>query len=229
MIYMTQTETIHFPFGTEQRPAYIARPDGNGPFPGVVVIHEIFGLNENIKDIAERFAVEGYIALAVDLMGERNRALCTFNLIRSQLFSPLENGGIRELKSALSYLQEQPGVDAKRVGAIGFCMGGGFAIAWAATDNRLQAIAPYYGANPRPLEAVKRSCPVVGSYPEKDFTAGSGRKLDAELTKDNIEHDIKIYPNARHSFFNDKGPSYNAEAAEDSWSRVLTFFSVHLI
>ena len=226
---MTQTQTVHFAFGTEQRPGYLARPDGNGPFPSVVVIHEIFGLNQNIKDIAERFATEGYVALAVDLFGERNRALCIFNVLRSQLFSPLENGGIRELKSALNYLAELPEVDAKRVGAIGFCMGGGFAIAWAATDNRLQAIAPYYGANPRPLEAVKRSCPVVGSYPEKDFTAGAGRKLDAELTKNNIEHDIKIYPNARHSFFNDKGPAYNAEAAQDSWSRVLTFFSTHLI
>ncbi len=226
---MTQTQTVHFPFATEQRPGYLARPDGEGPFPGVVVIHEIFGLNENIKEIADRFAAEGYVALAVDLFAERNRALCIFNVLRSQLFSPLENGGIRELKSALTYLGEQPGVDAKRIGAIGFCMGGGFAIAWASTDNRLQAIAPYYGANPRPLEAVKRSCPVVGSYPEKDFTAGAGRKLDAELTKDNIEHDIKIYPNARHSFFNDKGPAYNAEAAQDSWSRVLTFFSVHLI
>ncbi len=225
---MTQTQTVHFPFGTEQRPGYLARPDGNGPFPGVDVIHEIFGLNENIKEIAERFAAEGYVALAVDLFGERNRALCMFNLLRSQLFSPLENGGIRELKSALTYLEDQPGVDAKRVGAIGFCMGGGYAIAWASTDNRLQAIAPYYGSNPRPLEAVKRSCPVVGSYPEKDFTAGAARKLDAELTKNNIEHDIKIYPNARHSFFNDKGSAYNAEAAQDSWSRVLTFFSVHL-
>ncbi len=226
---MTQTQTVHFPFGTEQRPGYLARPDGNGPFPGVVVIHEIFGLNENIKEIADRFAAEGYVALAVDLFGERNRVLCMFNVLRSQLFSPLENGGIRELKSALTYLEAQPGVDEKRVGAIGFCMGGGFAIAWAASDNRLQAIAPYYGTNPRPLEAVKRLCPVVGSYPEKDFTAGAARKLDAELTKNNIEHDIKIYPNARHSFFNNKGPAYNAEAAQDSWSRVLTFFSVHLV
>jgi len=226
---MTQTQTVRFPLGAEQRPGYLARPDGAGPFPGVIVIHEIFGLNENIKEIAERFAAEGYVALAVDLFAERNRALCMFNIIRSQLFSPLENGGVRELKSALTYLGEQPGVDAARVGAIGFCMGGGFAVAWACTDNRLQAIAPYYGANPRPLEAVKRSCPVVGSYPEKDFTAGAGRKLDAELTKDNIEHDIKIYPNARHSFFNDKGSAYNTEAAQDSWSRVLTFFSVHLI
>lgn len=226
---MSLTQTVHFPFGAEQRPGYIARPEGNGPFPGVVVIHEIYGLNDNIKDIAERFATEGYVALAVDLFGERNRALCMFNILRSQLFSPLENGGIRELKSALTYLEEQPGVDAKRIGAIGFCMGGGIAIAWATSDNRLQAIAPYYGTNPRPLEAVKRLCPVVGSYPEKDFTAGAARKLDTELTKNNIEHDIKIYPGAQHSFFNDKGRAYNEEAAQDSWSRVLTFFSVHLI
>ncbi len=225
---MTQAQMVKFPFGTEQRPAYLARPDGDGPFPGVLVIHEIFGLNDNIKDIAERFANEGYVALAIDLFGERNRAICIFNVLRSQLFSPLENGNIRELKSALTYLGEQPGVDGARVGAIGYCMGGGLAIAWACTDNRLQAIAPYYGANPRPLEAVKRSCPVVGSYPGKDFTTEAGHKLDVELTKNNIVHDIKIYPNAMHSFFNDTIKSYNAEAAQDSWGRVLTFFGEHL-
>ncbi len=225
---MTQAQMVKFPFGTEQRPAYLARPDGDGPFPAVLVIHEIFGLNDNIKDITERFANQGYVALAIDLFGERNRAICIFNVLRSQLFSSLENGNIRELKSALTYLGEQPSVDSARVGAVGYCMGGGLAIAWACTDNRLQAIAPYYGANPRPLDAVKRACPVVGSYPGKDFTAGAARKLDAELTKDNIVHDIKIYPDTMHSFFNDKGKTYNADAAQDSWGRVLGFFSEHL-
>jgi len=225
---MTQAQMVKFPFGTEQRPAYLARPDGDGPFPAVLVIHEIFGLNDNIKDITERFANQGYVALAIDLFGERNRAICIFNVLRSQLFSSLENGNIRELKSALTYLGEQPSVDSARVGAVGYCMGGGLAIAWACTDNRLQAIAPYYGANPRPLDAVKRACPVVGSYPGKDFTAGAARKLDTELTKDNIAHDIKIYPDTMHSFFNDKGKTYNADAAQDSWGRVLGFFSEHL-
>jgi len=225
---MTQAQMVKFPFGTEQRPAYLARPDGDGPFPAVLVIHEIFGLNDNIKDITERFANQGYVALAIDLFGERNRAICIFNVLRSQLLSPLENGNIRELKSALTYLGEQPSVDSARVGAVGYCMGGGLAIAWACTDNRLQAIAPYYGANPRPLDAVKRACPVVGSYPGKDFTAGAARKLDTELTKDNIAHDIKIYPDTMHSFFNDKGKTYNADAAQDSWGRVLGFFSEHL-
>ena len=225
---MTQAQMVKFPFGTEQRPAYLARPEGDGPFPAVLVIHEIFGLNDNIKNITERFANEGYVALAIDLFGERNRAVCIFNLIRSQLFSPLDNGNVRELKSALTYLGTQSGVDAARVGAVGYCMGGGLAIAWACTDNRLQAIAPYYGTNPRPLEAVKRSCPVVGSYPDKDFTTEAGHKLDVELSKDNIVHDIKIYPNTQHSFFNDTGRTYNAEPAQDSWSRVLTFFGEHL-
>ncbi len=107
-------------------------------------------------------------------------------------------------------------------------MGGGFAIAWACTDNRLKAIAPYYASNPRPLEAVARACPVVGSYPERDFTAPQAHKLDAELTQDNIAHDIKFYPGAQHSFFNDKISRYNADAAQDSWGRVLGFFKEHI-
>jgi carboxymethylenebutenolidase len=119
-------------------------------------------------------------------------------------------------------------VDAQRMGAIGFCMGGGFAIAWACTDSRLKAIAPFYASNPRPLEVVKRLCPVVGSYPEQDFTARSGRALDSALTNHDIAHDIKIYPGAHHSFFNDTGRSYDKEAANDSWRRVLHFFGEKL-
>jgi len=204
--------------------AYLARPEGSGPFPAVVVIHEIFGLNENIKDIAERFAREGYIALAVDLFEGRNRALCMFRFMTAMFTNSLNHVGIRDLKNSLTYLGQQPGVDTNRLGAIGFCMGGGFAIAWACTDNRLKAIAPFYGVNPRPLDAVERSCPVVGSYPGKDFTAGMGKKLDELFDEHKIEHDIKVYPEAKHSFFNDKGGNYNAEASQDAWARVLEFF-----
>ena len=110
------------------------------------------------------------------------------------------------------------------MGAIGFCMGGSFAIAWACTDSRLKAIAPFYGVNPRPLDVVQRLCPVVGSYPEKDFTANAGRKLDEALDKCDIAHDIKIYPGAKHSFFNDSSKAYDKSAAKDSWARVMKFF-----
>lgn len=218
-------QAITFPFGAASRPAYFARPDGSGPFPGVVVIHEIYGLNDNIRDIARRFARQGYAALAVDLFGGRNRTLCMFRIMGTQLFSPLDNNGIGELKAALSYLGGLAEVDGERLGAVGFCMGGGFAIAWACTDPRLKAIAPFYGANPRPLRAAARMCPVVGSYPERDFTAGMGRKLDATLAEFGIPHDIKVYPGARHSFFNDQGRAYDASAATDSWQRLLSFFA----
>ena len=225
---MVQSQNVTFPFGNAQRPAYLARPDGNGPFPGVIVIHEIFGLNENIKDITRRFASEGYVALAVDLFAERNKIFCMFRVMGGQLFSSLDNPSISELKAALSYLAAQPGVDSNRIGAVGYCLGGGLAIAWSCTDDRLHAVAPYYGANPRPLDATARACPVVGSYPDKDFTTSQGKKLEGVLTQANVPHDIKIYPDSRHSFFNDQGPSYNADAAKDSWGRVLAFFQEHV-
>jgi carboxymethylenebutenolidase len=221
-------QSVSFPFGTTQLEGYLARPEGDGPFPGVVVIHEIFGLNENIKDIARRFAGAGYVALAVDLFAGRNRTVCMFRFIGEQLFKPLDNNSIRELKTTLTFLADQPGVDSARLGAIGFCLGGSFAIAWACNDDRLKAIAPYYGGNPRPLEAVARLCPVVGSYPTGDFTTAHGQKLDVELDRYNIPHDIKIYPGTRHSFFNDTGRVYDAAAAQDSWQRVMTFFKEHI-
>ena len=203
---------------------YLAVPDRPGPRPAVVVIHEAFGLNDNIKDICRRFADAGYVALAVDLFTDRNRAVCMTRYMAGLLLGSVNRYGINDLKAALTYLAKNRDVDAKRMGAIGFCMGGGFAIAWACTDSRLKAIAPFYSTNPRPLDVVSRLCPVVGSYPEKDFTANAGRKLDEALDKSGIAHDIKIYPGAEHSFFNDKAKSYDKAAAEDSWTRVMKFF-----
>jgi carboxymethylenebutenolidase len=194
----------------------------------VVVIHEVFGLTENIKDITQRFADAGYAALAVDLFTGRNRVVCMVRFLADIFTNALDHGGIHDLKAALTFLAEQPNVDAEKLGAIGFCLGGGFAVAWACTDERLKVIAPYYGANPRPLEAVARVCPVVGSYPSQDFTAKSGRKLEAALTQYDVDHDIKIYEGAKHSFFNDRSRMYDADAAIDSWQRVLAFFEAYL-
>ncbi len=208
--------------------AYLALPDASGPHPGVVVIHEAYGLTEQIKDVAGRLADEGYAALAVDLFTGRNRALCMARYMGGLLIGSVNRAGIDDLKGALTFLARQPEVDAHRIGALGFCMGGGFAIAWACTDARLKAIAPFYAANPRPIEVVQRLCPVVGSYPGSDFTARSARALDQALTRFNVQHDIKIYPETRHSFFNDTLRSYDRSAATDAWRRVLEFFGSHL-
>jgi carboxymethylenebutenolidase len=207
---------------------YLVLPSGAGTFPAVVVIHEAYGLNDNMRDIAQRFAREGYAALAVDLFAGRNQVVCMFRYFAGSVLNSLNHSGISGLKDSLSWLEKHPQVDGARVGAIGFCLGGGFAIAWASADPRLKVIAPFYGMNPRPLDAVARSCPVVGSYPENDFTKGAGQKLEAKLSEHHIEHDIKTYPEAKHSFFNDRGPNFNATAAEDSWTRTLAFFKQHL-
>lgn len=223
------SETVDFPSGSRTLQAYFSRPDGPGPFPGVLVIHEIFGLNENMRDIARRFAGEGYAALAVDLFAGRNRVVCMFSLFLGMRNHSLDHGGIQDLRAALDYLGRQPAVDPNRLGAVGYCLGGGLAIALACADNRLKAIAPYYGQNPRPLEAARRSCPVVGSYPGKDFTAKSGRKLKVILESAQIPHDIKVYKDAKHAFFNDQLPAtYDPAAARDSWDRVKAFFKEYV-
>ncbi len=227
---MAAGQVISFYSGTAVLEGYLVRPEGEGPFPAVVVIHEIFGLNENIRDIAHRFAGEGYMALAVDLFSRGSRLGCVMRVVGDLLLkTPETSNGVRDLKAALDYLTEQPGVDSDRIGAIGFCMGGSYAVAWACADERIKVIAPYYGFNPRPLDAVARACAVVGSYPGKDITTKQGQKLEEALTLYNIPHDIKIYPEeAKHSFFNDKGPTYNPTVATDSWQRVTTFFKEKL-
>jgi carboxymethylenebutenolidase len=208
--------------------AFFAAPVGTGPFPGVVVIHELFGLNANIRDIAGRFAIEGYAALAVDLFSGANRAICMARIFYGLLIQPLQNGVVADLQAAVDYLGALPEVDRLRLGVIGFCMGGSFALQLACTVEGLRAASVFYGQNPRPLEAVVRACPVVGSYPEQDFTANAARQLEPLLERYQVPYDIKIYPGARHSFFNDQGSSYQAEAAVDAWQRTLAFFDNHL-
>src|SRR5258708_34443890 len=176
---------------------FLAIDERSGPRPGVVVIHEAFGLNDHIRDVTRRFADEGYAALAVDLFSGRNRAVCMARYMSGMLLGSVNRYGIDDLRAGLTFLAQQPEVDASRMGAIGFCMGGGFAVAWACTDSRLKGIAPFYATNPRPLNVVSRLCPVVGSYPAQDFTANSGRALERPLGPGQNAPDIKMYPFTR--------------------------------
>lgn len=207
---------------------YLALPGGGGLHPGVVVVHEASGLNDNIREICHRFAGEGYAALGVDLFEGRNRAVCMARMFAGSLAGNLDYFGVPALKAALGQLAGHPAVDGDRIGAIGFCLGGSIVLTWGCTDSRLVAIAPFYGAAPKPREAMRRLCPVVGSWPERDFTTKAAGILEAELTAAGVPHDLKVYPGAKHSFFNDQWRNYNAEAANDSWQRVLTFFSEHI-
>ncbi|ARP71700.1 dienelactone hydrolase family protein [Streptomyces pluripotens] len=208
--------------------AFLALPVDTGPYPGVVVIHEASGLNDHIRDICRRFAAEGYAALGVDLFEGRNRALCMARMFVGAMTGNLDHYGVPALKAALGLLADHPEVDAARIGAIGFCLGGSLVLTWACTDDRLAAIAPFYGAAPKPREAIRRLCPVVGSWPGKDFTTKAAGVLETELTAAGTPHDLKVYPEAKHSFFNDQWRNYHADAAADAWQRVLAFFAEHV-
>ena len=114
---------------------FLAVDDGPGPRPGVIVIHEAMGLNDQIKDVTRRLAEAGYAAFAVDLFSGRNRAVCMARYMTGTLLGSVNRYGIDDLRASLTFLAKQPEVDASRMGAIGFCMGGSFAIAWACTDS----------------------------------------------------------------------------------------------
>src|SRR5579875_110547 len=223
------TKNVSFASGNRQLEGFFAQPEGEGPFPGLVVIHEVWGLTENMRYWARRFADAGCAALAVDLFTGRSKAICMFRMMSGMLLNSLNHQGIADLKETVNFLEAPPSFDRERVGSVGYCMGGSLAIAWSCADNRLKAIAPYYATNPKPQEALKRLCPVVGSYPGKDFTAKHGQQLDIALDQYGIAHDIKIYPGAKHAFCNeDRKNAYNQDAAEDSWERVLAFFGEHI-
>jgi carboxymethylenebutenolidase len=208
--------------------SFLAKPEGTGPFPGMIVIHEIFGLNDNIRQISQEFAGQGYAALAVDLFSNRNRALCMMQIFHGIIFRPLNNSMLADLNSAFDLLKQIQGVDANRIGAAGFCMGGSYALQMAITAKGMKAASVFYGANPKPLDAVAQACPIVGSYPDKDFTTKAAHELEASLVNYNIPHDIKIYENTRHSFYSQQRTPFEVEASKDAWQRMLKFFGEHL-
>lgn len=208
--------------------SFFARPKDTGSFPGLVVIHEAFGLNDNIREITRQFAEQGYAALAVDLFSNRNRMLCMLQAFHGMLVRPLNNPMLSDLQSTVVHLRQQEGVDQDRIGAVGFCMGGAYALQLAVTEKGMKAASVFYGANPKPLESLAQSCPIVGSYPDKDFTTQAARELEVVLKKNNIPHDIKIYEDTKHSFFNRRRTPVEVEASKDAWQRMLSFFHEHL-
>jgi carboxymethylenebutenolidase len=214
--------------GASGLPTYWAEPPGEGPYPGLLVIHEISGLNDDIRSITRRLAGENYVAVAVDLFGQRNRAVCLARIFYGLLLRPLSNGIVGEVLAALETLRRHPKVDSRTTGAIGFCMGGSYALQLACVDDKMNAASIFYAQNPRPLSAVAEACPIVGSYPGEDFTAKAGRELEKRLDRYDIPYDIKTYAGARHSFFRAGGKSHDPEAAADAWRRTMAFFETHL-
>ncbi len=230
-------------FYAEPEPPEGADPEA--PLPpraAVIVVHEVMGLNDDIRRIASRFADNGYIALAPDLVGSGFKPLCIARFVQG-VGKVGKGRPYREMAAFQDWLAKRPGVDPDRIGMAGFCAGGGFVILYAARGGRdLRAIAPFYGQMPADESIIPALCPVVASYGGRDRSVGkTGPRLAAALDAAGIPNEVKTYPDAGHSFMNrhdglmasvsPRTPmhsGFDPDASEDAWARVLAFFGEHL-
>lgn len=218
----------------------LAVPQGEGPWPAVVMVHEVFGIDENMRAQITRLSQAGYVVLMPDLYsrgGARKCLTATFKALAAGKGQAFE-----DIEVAKAMLTSRPDVTDK-VGVIGFCMGGGFALLLA--NKGYDAATSNYGMLPNDLDAaLAGACPILGNYGGKDGQLKDAKvKLDATLTKLEVPHDIKLYPNSGHAFMNPKqggGPVFgtllkitgakpNPVDAVDAWQRIEKFFGEHLV
>ena len=222
-----QTGLVSYPGadGTELM-GYLALPEGSGPFPGVIVIQEWWGLNDHIKDVTDRFAAAGYVALAPDLY--HGQSTTEPDEARKLVMELDMAAAVSEIQSAAAYLR---GLDETtgRVGITGFCMGGGLVLQTAAVDDTIDAAVPFYGSPLPASQAAMVSAPVLSFLGSADnISAANYEAMHAVFDENNVPNHFQLYEGAQHAFFNDTRASYDAAAAEDAWQRMLAWFDEYL-
>lgn len=215
--------------------ALLSVPEGKGPWPGVVVIHDAFNYVPDSKLVSARIARAGYVALSPNMYARGGRARCVMRVMRELLTK--RGRAVDDILAARDHLQALPECSGQ-VGIAGFCMGGGFALIMS--PKGFGASAPFYGTPlPRQLsETLDGACPIVASFGGRDpLGVGASNKLREVTAAKNITADIKSYPGVGHSFANKNpgqpllrvmGFGYDDVATEDAWSRVFAFFGEHL-
>lgn len=208
---------------------FLARPAKGGKnLPAVVVVHEWWGLNDNIRDMTKRLAGEGYLALAVDLFG-RTAATPDSAMMLYQTAMQDVSGGERNLAAAVAYLKRQA---ASRIGSVGWCFGGHWSLRTGLVGGKdVEAVVMYYGppiTDPKGLARLRAS--VLGLYGGKDqgIPVDSVRAMERAMKSLGRSVEIKVYDDASHAFANPSGKAYNAADAEDAWQRTLAFLQAHL-
>ena len=226
-----KTEYLEYPSpnGSAKTRGYLVRPvSATGKLPGIVVVHENRGLNPHIEDIARRLALDNFMAFAPDALaplggypGDEDKA--------RELFPKLDQVKIREdFVAAANYLKARPDCTGK-IGAVGFCYGGGIVAMLATRLPDLAAAVPFYGNQPAAEEVAKIKAPLLIHYAENDARINAGwPAFEAALKANNVRYTMHVYQGAQHGFNNDTTARFDAAAAKLAWQRTLEFFNQHL-
>ena len=222
-------QTIKLLTSTLSSGHYLVRPDDRQAHPGIIMIHEWWGLNENIKKQADILAKERYVVLAVDLYHGKvtdkpEEAMSIMQKVDAKK-------AVADLLDAVNYLKSQSFVNKDKIGSIGWCFGGGYSLQLALNDKNLKACVIYYGRlvnDPEQLKKIK--APILGIFgsEDKSISVESVREFDKLLTQVKLPHEIKIYPGVGHAFANPSNPGYHPEFTKDAWSKVQAFYKKNL-
>jgi carboxymethylenebutenolidase len=221
----TKTETVQFKSGDQTIGGFLAAPDTPGKHPAMIVIHEWWGVNDWVKEQAEKLAAQGYVALAVDLY--RGKSTSDPAEAHELMRGMPQDRAIKDLKAAFDYLETRPDVNKASIGAIGWCMGGGLAVQLAVHEPRLRICVVNYGALPTdPGDLQNIGAPILGNFgaDDKGITPDDVKAFEKAMSKLKKVVSLKIYDNAGHGFENPNNTAaYRPEAAADAWGRTLAF------
>jgi carboxymethylenebutenolidase len=218
---------VSYKSGDETVNGILYTPAGSGPFPGIVVIHEWWGLNDWVKEQASKLADQGYATLAVDLY--RGKVADNPNTAHELMRGVPEDRAARDLHAAVEFLKSQANVRKDRIGSIGWCMGGGYSLNVALAEPTLTAAVINYGhlaTDPAALRKINAA--ILGNFGGQDqgIPPDDVKKFEEALKKDGKSADIKIYPNAGHAFENPNNKTgYRADDAADAWQRTVKFLN----
>ena len=230
LCFAADGKSVSYKSGDETVQAMLYTPAGKGPFPAIIVIHEWWGLNDWVKDQASKLADEGYEALAVDLY--RGRVGTTPDMAHELMRGVPDDRAKRDLHAAFEFLQSQPNVKKTRIGAIGWCMGGGYSLDVALQESTLAADVIHYGHLATDPAAIKKiNAPILGLFGGQDrgITPEDVHKFEAAVKQAGKKIDIKIYDDAGHAFENPNNKDgYRAGDAADAWKRTVAFLGENL-